>query len=149
LLYPPSMKDVPSLFGRVTSVLSDHARLRETVKDLRAACETAVADGSGQELRVLTVSFSMQLRDHFSAEEAEGNFGAIQQARPDLREAIARRVAEHLQMRGILDALDVSVRRMDVADLATVVVALLRMLERHEHEESGLVREFVAWQEAR
>jgi len=138
------MKELPSLFGRVTSVLTDHARLRETVQRLRAACRPPSGPPSDS-LRELTVSFAVLLRDHFSAEEAEGNFGEICRQNPEFGDVIALRRLEHDQMRGILDDLDASTFRLDLADLATVVSALLSLLERHEAEESALMREFVAW----
>lgn len=143
------MKDVPSLFGRVTSVLIDHAQLRKTVAQLHSACELGSRHGSPVNLRVLTASFSVQLREHFAAEEADGNFGAIVDARPDLMDAIAQRKNEHSEMRSILDAVDGSVRRIELADLATVVSALLHLFERHEAEESALIRQFVNWKDSR
>jgi hemerythrin len=100
-------------------------------------------------LRELTAGFAVQLREHFSAEEADGNFGEIRRQRPDLVEVIDLRKLEHDQMRTILDDLDGSGRRMDVPDLATVVIALLHILERHEAEESALMRHFVAWSQSR
>lgn len=130
-------------------MLSDHARLRETVSRLESACRAGGGSSAAETLRVLTVSFSMQLREHFAAEEADGNFGAIVAERPDLSEVIRQRKAEHVDMCGILDAVDQAARRIELADLATVVSALLHLLEQHEAEESALIRDFVAWKSSR
>jgi hypothetical protein len=142
------MKEMPNLFGRVTSVLSDHARLKETVQQLQAASSPALTVARDS-LRELTAGFAVQLRAHFSAEETDGNFGEICRQRPDLVEIIGLRKNEHDQMRQILQDLDGSVARMDVPDLATVVIALLHLLERHEVAESTLMRHFMAWSRAR
>jgi hypothetical protein len=148
LLSMVDVNELPSLFGRVTSVLTDHARLKGTVQELRAACSLSSA-ATRDSLHGLTVGFVVLLREHFSAEESDGNFGEICRQRPDLDRIVVLRRLEHDQMRSILDDLERSGPRLDVSDLATVVIGLLHLLERHEAEESALMRHFVFWSQTR
>lgn len=137
---------LPSLFGRFTAVLSDHADLRVTLRRLEQLCTTL--EGTKQappvEPAALTLIAELfaDLSQHFAAEEGDAYFGTMTRDRPSSAGRIAELKQQHTEM---LDALG-SLRRLagtgswdELPPLARRFVAALRA---HEIAEARLLQEF-------
>src|SRR6185312_3626167 len=75
------MPRLPNLFGRTTSALDEHERLRAACKALRELCARG-DEAAGNELALAAREFAGQLRRHFSAEESSGVRGVSRESDP-------------------------------------------------------------------
>lgn len=145
---------LPTFFGRLTTVLSEHEHLRETLRSLATLC-SALEGGqmtlpSELEPRSLMQTLSTELSTHFEAEESHAHFGTMAQERPDLLPGIVDLKTEH---RAILEA----VRNLawvveDSArwgELPVPARALIAKLRSHEQDEAELVRGYINGKRAR
>lgn len=139
---------LPSMFGRFTAILQDHEHLGTTLKQLRSMCaalEAAPPLLAAVAPLELLEDLAGDLSRHFAAEEADSYFGTIVDEAPPLAARIAQLTTEHTAMLGAIIALcrfadDTSRYR----ELASAARQLLAQLERHERDESLLMRELLA-----
>jgi hemerythrin len=140
----------PSLFGRATAVLGEHAALLETVGQLRELCG-ALRDADGRPAVVVTRlldDFSAQLLAHFAAEEAGGYFGAVVTECPHLTPRVDRLRSEHdLMAQAIEPVRALAGNTRDHRDLADLLSDLLERLEQHEQGERHVMRDFLSWEQ--
>jgi hypothetical protein len=139
----------PSLFGRATAVLGEHAALLQTVRELRELCG-GLRDAEGRPAVVvsrLLDDFSEQLLAHFAAEEAGGYFGAVVTECPHLSTRVERLRGEHGEMaRAIGPVRALAGDAAGHRELAGLLSDLLGVLEEHEQGESLVMRDFLAWE---
>lgn len=139
---------LPTFFGRLTTVLSEHEHLRDTLRSLTTMCSALEA---GQmmlppelEPRRLIQELCAGLSTHFEAEEGRGHFGTMAQERPDLLPEIVDLKAEHRAMLEIVRNLTLIVE--DTArwtELPAPARALSAKLRAHEQAEAELVRRYI------
>lgn len=138
---------LPTLFGRATAIIQEHADLRPIVAELRKHA-TELALGRLREdiaLESLLDEFFDELLAHFAAEENEGYFGTFIEDYPELSVHVERLMAEHEDMVDAVErlrALSEDARRS--ADLGLALLSLLARFEGHEHEENALMRAFLS-----
>jgi hemerythrin len=141
----PTTLTIPTLFGRATAVLGEHAnlhRILDRLRDLR----TKVGDGRAEprpDRRQLMQEFREQLCAHFAAEEDDGYFGMLVSASPALSTEVARLRREHEEFLLLVQRL-VMLAESD-GDREEFAVALSGFLDRfnaHEHAENLLLQEF-------
>lgn len=135
---------LPSMFGRFTAILQDHAHLAKTLRRLRAMCSALAGD---QVTTALDLSpplvlrrLRIELAEHFAAEESHAYFGTVIAEAPALSAQVAFLKSEHQAMLQAADALVElarDARRWDY--LPEPVRALIDQLERHERAESVLL----------
>lgn len=139
-------QSMPSLFGRFTAILKEHAHLVTTLRDLKAVC-SALEDGGEVpvELRPprLLSSLKRELGQHFGAEESEEYFGTVAAEDPTLQLEIAALKAEHATMLSAVDALvELAADPARWPHLPMPTRLLVTQLARHEGSESKLLRSF-------
>jgi hypothetical protein len=138
---------LPSMFGRFTAILKDHAHLGKTLRRLRAMCSALEGD---QVTTALDASpplvlrrLRIELAEHFAAEESHGYFGTVIAEVPALSAQVGILKSEHQAMLQAADALlelARDARRWDF--LPEPARALIDQLERHERAESVLLSGF-------
>lgn len=139
---------LPTFFGRLTNVLSEHEHLRDTLKNLATLCSALEAGQTALppelEPRTLVQALRVELATHFEAEEGRAHFGTMAQERPDLLPQIVERKAEH---RSMLDTVrDLALAVEDTArwsELPAPARDLSASLRRHEQAEAELVRRYI------
>lgn len=139
---------LPTFFGRLTTVLSEHEHLRETLRSLAMMCSALEAGQmelpSELEPCCLIQALGTELSTHFEAEESRAHFGTMAQERPDLLPGIVDLKTEH---RAMLEAVrDLALLVEDWArwsELPAPVRALVAKLRAHEHAEAELVRRYI------
>lgn len=138
--------DMPTLFGRVTTVFKEHADLRPIIARLRTyATDAALGRQPGVDLQTVLDEFFDQLLTHFAAEENEGYFGTLIADCPDLSAHVERLMAEHEDMVDVIERLRVLAENPNGArNLGLGLLTLLAQFEGHEHEENMLMRTFLA-----
>jgi hypothetical protein len=138
---------IPTMFGRGTAILSEHADLRPMIAQLRAHA-TALALGkapAGVDIEGLLDGFFDQLLAHFAAEENDGYFGTFIEDYPDLSVHVERLMVEHEEMVDAIERLRlIAEHPTRTRDLGIGLLALLGRFEGHEQEESFLMRSFLA-----
>jgi len=141
--------ELPSLFGRATTIFRDHQDLARTLRRLRTLCAALEARQAMPLADVAPARLLVELRtwlgEHFIAEESEDYFGVVRDEAPELAHAIGRLVEEHAEMLQTLDALARLARDPSGwSRLPEPVRGLMERLERHEHAESALLRRLFA-----
>lgn len=137
---------VPSLFGRVTAIQGEHARLHLTLNRLLAMCAalerrwTLVTD---IEPEVLTRDLSAALSAHFHSEESDDYFGTIVTEHPHLLRDIDRLKAEHVRMLDAAANLTALAVGKHWAELVAETRRLVAELKTHEVAETALMHEFL------
>jgi len=140
---------LPSVFGRLTNLLSEHERLAGTLAQVRAMCLALEAGhdvlAAGHDPRQLIGLLRFELSRHFDAEESPAHFGTVAAERPDLLAEVVELKIEHLVMLETMG--DLALMAEDEArwsELPAPALALLETLRAHERAESELVRGFIA-----
>jgi hemerythrin len=138
---------IPTLFGRATAVLGQHATLHVLLEQLRNAC-TGVANASTEPadgLRGLIEELRQKLRAHFDAEEDEGYFGLVVSALPTLSKQVTRLRKEHTEFLVLVDhMLALAEPGGDREALKAAVSGFLEHFSAHERSENRLLQEFFA-----
>ena len=136
---------IPTLFGRATAVLGDHARLHVLLDQLRkiANPEEGPALELELELFALVCEFEKKLSEHFAAEEDDGYFGTLTATVPALAGEVDRLCNEHDEFALMVQAL-VQLSR-SAEDIGPFRLALKDFLERfraHELAETRVLQTF-------
>ena len=138
-------QDLPSLFGRFTTILQDHEHLVKTMRALRSMCSSLEADQAATtpaiDPHALITQLRADLAEHFSAEESPGYFGIVMSEAPSLVTQVAGLKWEHLAMLRAADALcEMTKDRARWRDVPEPARQLMAQLEQHERAESTLLR---------
>jgi hemerythrin len=139
--------NIPTLFGRVTTVFKEHEDLRPLLARLRKHATGLALGGKPSESDVedLLDRFFDQLLAHFAAEENEGYFGTVIEDYPDLSVNVERLMAEHEEMVDAVERLRVlAAEPRRSRDLGLGLLSLISQFEGHEQEESILMRSFLS-----
>lgn len=143
----PASVHMPTLFGRASVVLREHAELRATLGRLRELCILLGDADVPAELDpyALLEQLRAQMLDHFAAEEADDYFGAIALMAPAFADRIAQLEDQHWEL------IEAAARIQGVARsasspgrLATELKSLFQAFEAHEQAEATLVRDLIA-----
>ena len=134
-----------ALFGRFSTVLSEHAdlgalldRMRDLFADLREGRAGPTSD-PGQ----LVEEFRRELRKHFTLEENEQYFGTIAADRPELKGEVLRLLAEHEDLMGALAPLQAALQEpARRTELTSLFETFREQLRTHERAENALLREY-------
>ena len=139
---------LPTLFGRLSTILSEHEHLKGTLAKLAEMC---VALESGRvplpaelEPARLIGALRAELTRHFGAEEGAGHFGAMAQERPELLPRIVELKTDHVTM--LQNIADLTLMAGDPgrrSELPPPTLALMAKLRAHEKAEAELVRGFM------
>jgi hemerythrin len=136
---------IPTLFGRATAVLDQHATLHVLLKRLREACASS-AKGSSEsrtDRRRLIEEFGERLSVHFAAEEDEGYFGMMASVSPALRAKVTRLREEHTEFLALVQRLlTLAEVAPDRKEFTETLQAFLERFNAHEHAENRLMQEF-------
>jgi hypothetical protein len=139
---------LPTFFGRLTTVLSEHEHLRDTLRSFARMCSALEAGQLAlpQELQPLPLiqALRAELSTHFEAEESRAHFGTMAQERPDLLPQIVELKSEHRTMLETVRNLALAVE--DPArwsELPAPARGLRAMLRAHEQAEAELVRKYI------
>jgi len=142
----PTTFSIPTLFGRATTVLDQHATLHVLLDRLRDAC-AGVADGSsegGADRRRLIEEFGERLSVHFVAEEDEGYFGMMASVSPALHAEVTRLRKEHAEFLSLVQRLLALVEAApDREEFTETLRAFLERFNAHERAENRLMQEFI------
>jgi hypothetical protein len=136
---------IPSLFGRVTAVLGEHADLYKGLKRLRRLSEGLAAGerSADAESRRAVCDFLAELSSHFAKEETGDYFGLLVDERPALRSDVHALIAEHRAMAEAGVRIEAAfIDGMPATELAGDISRLLDTLERHERRENTLLQEY-------
>ena len=140
---------LPTFFGRLTNVLSEHEHLRDTLRSLTTMCSALEAGQMALppelEPRLLIGELCTQLSTHFEAEEGGAHFGTMSHERPDLLPGIVDLKMEHRSMLATVRNLALLVE--DPArwcELPAPARALSARLRAHEQAEAELVRRYIS-----
>ena len=138
--------EMPSLFGRFTAILQDHAHLGTTLKELRTMCAALEAQAPlATRPHVLLEDLRTDLAAHFAAEEADTYFGTIADEAPALAARIDQLTQEHSAMlAALVELCRVATDAERVPELPHPTRLLIAQLEQHERAESLLLRELFA-----
>jgi len=136
--------DLPTLFGRFSAVLREHADLEKVVASLSELCVALEADAARVPAELSPVplirELSRQFVEHFATEEADAYFGAIQAEDPSLSDLIANLRHEHEQMLGSTAVLaQLAAAPESWSQFAVSARLLVVQFARHERAESGLL----------
>lgn len=136
---------IPTLFGRATAVLGEHAELHGAVGELSRLCVALRAGQSATELEMLSSlrHFLRRLRRHFAREESDGYFGTMLEALPAMNIDVAWLQVEHAEMTETLLTLIEMCELGGTRNLATGLEALIEQFERHERRETELMQAFL------
>ena len=137
---------LPTFFGRATAASTQHVHLAELLRELNAAC-AGLAERerpmTSDMLRLLG-KLELEMRDHFSAEEADGYFGTLASELPALLPTIAGLRADHTRMLEVVGELRLSAESTNGgSELASRTKALTDQFKAHERIEADLVRSFL------
>lgn len=145
-----SAHSLPTLFGRLTALQTEHEQLHAHLDAVRELCAllSVTSDGpfpeEAERIRLIA-DWREQLCRHFAAEESQRYFGMLVSERPALIPRIAELRGEHAAM---LDALELLLRLASdaqaTAPFAERALRLVEQLEHHELAESALMQEFFA-----
>jgi hypothetical protein len=139
---------LPNLFGRLTSILSDHQQLGRTLRGLVDLCN---ALDSGVE-RVpeklnpgrMLGNLHAHLSRHFVAEEADGHFGLMAREQPELLPRVVALKADHAAfLEEIARMLGLAADIALWSELSEATRRLIARLEAHEQAEAELVERFL------
>jgi Hemerythrin HHE cation binding domain len=139
---------LPTLFGRLTMLLSEHEHLNAVQARLGAMCE-ALESGRTElpaSLQPAKLIANLQggLSRHFAAEETAAHFGAVTRERPALLPRIVELKADHVSMLKAIAGL--ALIAPDAArwgELVAPTRLLLTTLGEHEVLEAALVQQFM------
>jgi hypothetical protein len=136
---------IPTLFGRATAVLGEHAELHGGVGELRKLCDALRAGQSATELGALSSlrHFLRRLRRHFAREESDGYFGTMLEAMPAMNIDVGWLQAEHAEMTATLLTLIEMCELGSTKSLAIGLEALIAQFEGHERRETELMQAFL------
>jgi hypothetical protein len=137
---------LPTLFGRLTELLSSHERQLTTLGKLREMCNALdVRSQLPSELEPsrLLSDLRSELSPHFVAEESEGHFGMIARQRLDLLPRVLDLKLDHAGLLRDLAHAELLAADENWQDLSARVSDLTAALEAHEHAEAELVRQFL------
>lgn len=137
---------VPSLFGRVTAIQGEHARLHLTLNRLLAMCaalERRWILATDIDPEQLTRDLFAALSAHFHSEESEDYFGTIVIEHPNLLRDIERLKAEHVRMLEAAVNLSALAAGKRWAELVAETRRLVAELKTHEVAETALMHEFL------
>ena len=136
---------LPTLFGRATAVLGEHATLREIVDQLENVCRSS-GDGGAQPAAhhaQLIEQFRNLLFKHFAAEEDPGYFGTLVKAMPALGGEISRLCMEHqvfrLEVQRLIELSGAANKR---DEFGVRLASLLDRFREHERSENLLIQEY-------
>lgn len=142
----PTTFSIPTLFGRATTVLGQHATLHVLLDRLRDACGS-VADGCsepGVDRRRLIEELHEKLRIHFAAEEDEGYFGMVVSASPALSGQVTRLREEHEEFLSVVQRLlALAEAAPDREAFTDTLRGFLERFNAHERAENQLLQEFL------
>ena len=143
---------IPSLFGRLTILLSSHERQLATLEKLREMCNAIEAGQSSLpaalEPNRLLSDLGCELSVHFAADESVAHFGTIARTRTDLLPRVVDLRADHAGLQRALARIELIATDPDRrTELPPLVSSLLVDLAAHEQAESELVEEFL-WRRA-
>jgi len=139
---------LPTLFGRLTRLLSAHDRQEATLEKLREMCEALEIGRCPLPCQLepprLIAELTAELRSHFAAEESDAHFATIATQRPELLPRIVDLKTDHA---GLLRALEriqlIAADENRWHELAEPVSRLIAVLNAHEEAEAELVQQFV------
>ena len=134
----------PTLSGRATTVLGEHARLRETMALLTVEGPHTDDSRRGEaRLHELIERCTDELIEHFATEEADGYFGTLVTDCPRLASAVLRLEVEHEEMRREIKEIRALAGRVGSGrEAGRRIRALIGRLQIHEHAENVLLQEF-------
>ncbi len=138
---------LPHLFGRLTSILSDHQQLGKTLRALEDMCN-ALDSGVARVPEKLDPARMLgnlhaHLSRHFVAEETDTHFGMMAREQPELLPRVVALKADHTEF------LDEIARMSRLAtdpqrwsELSASTRRLIARLAEHEQAEAELVEGF-------
>jgi len=140
------VQQLPSLFGRFTAILQEHAHLGKTLRVMRLMCAALEEGQTSLPLELTPKRLLGELRSdmaaHFGAEESADYFGTVLEEAPALAQQIAALKWEHMTMLRAVDVLyGVAQDRTRWAELPRPTRELVGQFERHERAESALLRQ--------
>jgi hypothetical protein len=138
---------LPTVFGRLTTVLSEHEHLKDTQEKLVALCAALGAGQSPLPSNLaparLIAKLRAELSRHFANEETDAHFGAVVRERPELLPRVVELRADHTTMLDLIDGLElIAAEETRWNELIAAIPVFLGQLRMHEQAESALVQEF-------
>ncbi|HEV8548820.1 MAG TPA: hemerythrin domain-containing protein [Polyangiaceae bacterium] len=143
-----TLHPLPTLFGRLSTILSEHDHLKGTLGKLAEMC-LALESGrttlpSELEPERLIGALRAELTRHFVAEEGVAHFGAMAEERPELLPRIVELKTDHVTMlQNIADLTLIASAPERRSELPPRTLELMAKLRAHEKAEAELVREFM------
>ena len=139
---------LPTLFGRLTTLLSEHEHLADTQSKLQGMCE-ALERGQSElpgHLQPALLLFNLgALSRHFAAEETDAHFGAMARERPSLLPEIVELKAEHVGMLQAISGLAlIASDKSRWGELVKPIRSFLTAIREHEALEAALVQQFLS-----
>jgi hemerythrin len=141
----PTTFTIPTLFGRATTVLGQHATLHVLLDRLRDACANVAgaSDEPGADRRRLMEEFRERLCVHFAAEEDEGYFGMVAAVSPALSTEVTHLLEEHAEFLAVVERLLALAEAIeDREEFTETLRAFLQRFNAHERAENRLMQEF-------
>lgn len=140
------MLTIPTLFGRATTVLGQHASLEPLLVRLATLCDelargVATSSPAAEQLLEKVIA---QMAAHFAAEEDEGYFGTLAQSCPELESEISDLCAEHMKFLLTARWLLANVAACGEPAFAATLACLLERFNAHERAENRLLQQFFA-----
>ena len=137
---------LPTLFGRFSTVLQEHDQLRTTLVQLREMCTTLETEASALPRELLPeplfAELFSELKSHFACEESPAYFGTVVEEAPTLAPQINTLKREHHDMLiAIEQLLGIAKDHSRWPALPHPTRQFVAILERHERAESTLLRE--------
>jgi hypothetical protein len=145
----PRPRRLPTLFGRLTSILSDHQQLGKTVHGLQDLCN-ALDSGAERVPEKLNPgrmlgNLHAHLSRHFVAEEADAHFGLMARERPELLPQVVALKADHAAfLEEITRMLGLAADVVRWSELSDASRRLIARLAAHEQAEAELVERFLS-----
>jgi hypothetical protein len=140
-------RSLPTLFGRYSLVLSEHANLDLTFGRLKALvrCSRLVPHRRSSLLSALMTDLRSNLERHFQAEESGEYFGALVGENPALAPRVTVLRHQHRAMLATLDGLRLLAFEPHAwRQLQEALDALANAFQTHERSESLLIQSFLA-----